>query len=634
MNNYYFIPIEKDETGYYQASYVDFDNIEYYEYEKYYPKIIKKFKTENAVVKLKTGKFTTNIFKPIDDKIKIYYCLVDKENYPPDGQRVDVSQEQIEKVQNEILKEIGKSEGVFPENSIDILSQFVTPKYKFEDEDNINYYSLSNFKKDTIILGPPGCGKTTLLRWMTLDLLKYNHDSDNDLNELPVYIQLRNYNFSDDTFDQFINNSIINTLGKYNFPEEDKYISSGKLTLLLDGADEIDFEKFLNFPKYLYEYKEKFPFISFIISSRPDKSFEKLSTFRRCWIQPFDIQQIKELSYNRMPENDKWKDYLSVVNSAPEIISLLKNPLMLSLSHFLFQSKSIFPINTAQLLKEFVTALTYTWDSQRKIERKLNLKSVNPNEIINVLGKLALILTEEKKSRINPNLIYSNFSSFNTLDSFSEFLKYIEFSTGIIKFLDNELFFTHKSMQDFFCSNFLVEGVQEIHEKVFFEKDWSFILKIISGLVSDPSYLIKQIISSGKLANYDKINNTLFIFSESSSLSKEDLQNSFTLLEEYILNFEKLNKISLDNIHSEQKQVLLKKGLEQKGFREVIVLIKVMANLRFTKYEYDFNGYLKRSKSNILQALCPLLVNHGDIVIKQTKDNIIIANENVKVSNR
>ncbi len=633
MKNYYYIQIIEDADGYFQENSVDFDDYESFRFESYHSVIDKHFKPVNNIVRLLTGIFRTTVFTPIEDGININFCLVDKHNYPIEGRKINLTQEQIESIRNELSHKISRSEGVYPENTINIQSQFVTPSCKFDNFKDAVDYNFKYFNKDTLVFGPPGSGKTTMLRMITIEILRDFLEQEGELDKLPVYVQLRKFNMLDVSFDNFLDNSIANSFHKFNFLSNDEYFTSGKLVLILDGADEIDFEKFKNFSSSISGYKKKHPYISFIISSRPDRSFSKLKTFRTCWIEPFNEKQIKEFTYKKVKGSQKWEEFISILNSSPEVYTLLQNPLMLTFSHFLFQSKSIIPLNTGQLLKELVNVLISSWDSQRKIERKLKTRVVNPNEIINVLGKLSLVLAEEKIDQIEVIRAHKYFKTFDTVELFMDFLQYIEFSTGIISVMNGGVYFIHKSLQDFFCSNYLVEGVQEINKKIFVDKDWGKILKMISGLSSDSNYLIKEIISNKDLDNYEKANLTLLLFSESNNLSKDDLKNSFSLLEKYFLKFEKENQLTDKNITSNLKQVFINSVENTKGFKELVELLKSILKLRFTKYEYDFNGYLNNSTSTMLRCLPKINVSSGDISLNVTDKGIIISNELVKKSN-
>jgi hypothetical protein len=628
MKSYYYIQVIKNKTGFTQEASVDFNEILSFKEENYSTIINKFFSPINATVKLITGNFNTTVFVPTDDSIEVYFCLVDNENYPAEAKKVTLTEEQIDTIRGTLSNKVESSEGVYPENSINIISQFVTPRFKFNSEDEILYYNYKFFNNDTIVFGPPGSGKTTILRRITIEVLRDYLESELELQKLPIYIQLRNFNVLNIEFEHFLDNSISNYFQEFNILSNEEYIKSGKLLLLLDGADEIDFEKFKSFSNCISEYKNKHPYISFIISSRPDRSFSQLKDFSTCYLEPFTYSQIKESTYKKL-SYDNWEEFIAILNSSPEVYNLLQNPLMLTFSHFLFQSKKILPLNTGQLLKELVNVLISSWDSNRKIERRFNKEVVNPNQIIHVLGKLSLIITEEEKSQIKTKVVYNKFPEFETYEMFIEFLQYIEFGTGIIKNEKDEVFFTHKSLQDFFCSNFLVEGIQEISKKIFVDKNWSKILKIISGLSSDSNYLIKEIISNSEMGDFEKVNSSILIFSETNNLSKNDLKTSFDLLEKYFIQFEQLNDVQDDNIKYDLKKILIKSIVDVKGFKEIMELLDSIFKIRFTKYEYDFNGYLKNSKSKILKSINDINTKKGNIICKTYDNEIIIHKENV-----
>jgi len=630
MEGYYYISIEKDETGFFQDGLPDFDNLESYNYANYSKIIESNFTKSNQVVRLTTGKYKTEIFSHNDPSFGIYFCLVNKKNVPPKGKEYKITEEQKQKIRIYISRNINLSEGVFPENKIEIASQFITPNFRNHKSRLQFTYHSKMFEKDTIVLGAPGSGKTTLLRWTALNHLRDFLEEDSNLKKLPIYIQLRKFNSFNDNLETFINNSIINSSLNLKYLSGENFINSGKLTLILDGADEIDYNKFQNFCFSINSYKKKFPLISFIISSRPDRSFDTLNSFNIFEILPFNDSQIRELTFKKMSESKKWQDYISVLNSVPKIKEILRNPLLLSISHFLFDKKSILPLNTGQILKELVSVLITTWDSQRRIERRFNNESVNPNEITRNLGKLALILTENKSETVKYKEIINDFSNFTSLNDLADYFRYIEFATSLIKNESDVVRFSHKSLQDYFCSNYLVESLQTLNEKVFIDKDWNEILKMISGLSSDPNYLIKSMISNDKIETIQKVDNTFSILSETNSLTKEDLKESYDLLEKFIIEFEKKNKISNESVKVDSKEILINLIETQAGLKELIQLFRTIFKIRFTKYEYDFYGYFKNSNSTIMKSISEFSNLKGSINFELENNVLKIKNEEIE----
>ena len=624
MDDLYYIPLTKEGKEFFQINISDFEMNDFH--VKNYKNIIDEYFIEDeGIVNLKTGKYHTKIFRTKNPKDGLYHCLVNKDNYPDDNKEILLEENRLEEIKNSLSIKVRTSEGIISDQIIDILANFVTPKIKFSDSSKEFFYHPKYFKNNFIIFGPPGSGKTTILRRLTLDFIFNSIENENRLTKIPIYIQLRDFNYYSNDFDTYIDNCIKNSFADLDFYNKYNFFKSGNLCLMLDGADEIDFEKFNNFKNTINNFKNKNPLVSLIITSRPDRNYENIEDFRKCYVQPFNMNQIKELTFRKLSKGNNWKDFISILNTTPEIYDILKNPLLLTISHFLFLHKSILPINSGQLIKELVATLVSNWDSQRNIERKLANRKVSPIEINNILGKLSLLFSELQKDSLSINEIFPVFKNFDTKSVLETYLDYINFSTGIIKKDNNNNWsFTHKSIQDYFCSSYLVESVGKLKEKLFIDKDWDEILIMISGLSSDPNYIIQCIFNGPTRTETDKLKNCLSVFNESHLLSKQDIKDSFKLLESFMLKFEKLNNLTEDKIKIGPNNIDIKIALETKGFKEILALISIIFKTRFTKYEYDFHGYLNSSKSNILKSISNMSLEKGNITIVSDKNNTII----------
>lgn len=614
MEKLFYIPLEKDNTEFFQFDLLNSDELKEYSKSNYQDIISANFIEAEGIVNLPNGRYSTSVFIPKEKHMNIYFCLVNENNYPVNSEEIHIDENLVSNIKKKLSIKVKYSEGILNDQIIDILTNFVTPRIKFKDSDNISYYNYKSFNKSCIIFGAPGSGKTTLLRRLTIDYLNNALETEQRLTKFPIYIQLRDFNNYSSNFETFIDNCIHNTISNIQISIKNSISNTGNLYLMLDGADEIDFEKFKNFSKSITKYKKRNPHTSFIITSRPDRNFEKIKDFQKCYVQPFDKNQIKELTYRKFSQKEKWKDYISILNSVPEVYDVLKNPLLLTISHFLYLHKSILPINSGQLMKELVATLVSNWDSQRSIERKWKNTKVNPIEITHTLGKIALAISEKKKQKIKTKQLHSLFKTYDSQTEFDEYLKYIEFATGLI-ISDSEDYwmFNHKSIQDYFCSNYLVEKVGELDKRVFVDKDWDEILQMISGLSSDPNYIINSILKETSRDKSEKIKNSISVYNESVLLTKFDVEKSYNLLEKYFTDFEKKNNLSNRNIKSDKDKMSIKLLKETKGFKEVLSIVYVLLKIRFTKYEYDFNGYFSKSNSKILKSISKFSNDKGNI---------------------
>jgi len=78
MSDLFYIPIEKDESEYIQRDVLSMNELKDYHLSRFQNIINEFFIEDCAIVKLKTGKYFTKIFKPISSDADFFFCLVDE----------------------------------------------------------------------------------------------------------------------------------------------------------------------------------------------------------------------------------------------------------------------------------------------------------------------------------------------------------------------------------------------------------------------------------------------------------------------------------------------------------------------------------------------------------------------------
>ncbi len=211
------------------------------------------------------------------------------------------------------------------------ITPYVISKDKGEDDSFIEFNHL--LEKDEIaVIGEPGSGKTTALRKLALDLL---HEKDHSY--IPIYISLASFNldFAEKSSYAFLDyiNSELKTLGCPSIELLQKSFS-GKIVLLLDGWDEVYYEKaHLRIKEFLTEYNFKF-----IITGRPE-SQKSLPFSCRFEMFPLSQERIREFIQLRIQNKKKVNGLLNWLSRTPSMAKLAENPLNLSIMAIVFKSE-------------------------------------------------------------------------------------------------------------------------------------------------------------------------------------------------------------------------------------------------------------------------------------------------------
>ncbi|HMQ80181.1 MAG TPA: NACHT domain-containing protein [Ignavibacteria bacterium] len=628
MQKFFYLPVKHIIDNYYQKDNIFDDDIHTFDSQNYSKIIEKYFKKIYGIVKLESGNYETEIFKPISDKYDISFCLVDTEFYPKNQNKIYVEEDKQNFLYDKLITNCRYSEGIVPEQSIYIESFFVTPKVKKTFNDKVYFYSKDIFHDSCIITGSAGSGKTTLLRKLTLEYAKQTFDEDNKINKIPIYIQLRYLNDKDVSLEQFIKNIITSIVDKSILTNDVNFINSGKILLLLDGIDEIRYQNLDTFYEELQNFRNKYPLTTFILSSRPHEKIKNLQNFDSFELLSFDLNQIRELTYKKLTKNS-WKNFISILKYSSEIINILGNPLLLTITHFLFANKVVIPTNMGQLLKELVEIMINKWDMNRSIKREFSGIDFNSIRINNLLGAISHYCQINNKTIFTDSEVIPIVKDFKTANEVSSFLTYLELSTGVIVKCDNKNWqFSHKLLQDYFCSNYLVEGISTIEDKIFINREWQRVSSLIAGLSSEPEYILDKVLEKYSTDIILKLENQFSILNESLLIKDNDILKVIKNLDVYLTTVELQSKLVESDICLNESEVLVKNHKVSKIILSLKNIFLELFKIRYTNYDTILSHGLTSSKSLILRSINKLINKQGNInLLIEESTALFVVNE-------
>jgi hypothetical protein len=421
-----------------------------------------------------------------------------------------------------------------------------------------------------VILGDPGSGKSSLLRYLALQWARINDANQRYTQPLPLLIELREYNRwhcpSHKGFLKYLHEA--STWHRLNQQTLKHLLEQpNRVVLLLDGLDEVfdpaEREQVIN---DIHRFSNAYKHVRMVVTSRvvgyqPHRL--RTAEFRHLMLQDLDDDQIgtfldrwHEVTFDRSQQTEAESKRVRLdkaIKSSKSIRQLAGNPLLLTMMAVLNRHQEL-PRDRVDLYQQCSRLLLHQWDTERALDDFPGLSAeIGLREKTEILRIVAYAMQTRVSDESRANYIDGD-----TLTKLIEdylctelrfdqsravaraLMKQLRERNFILCFLGADSYaFVHRTFLEYFCATEIAYqfNVAKTHDekdlvKLFDvycrEDDWHEILRLVSGQIDEQfvSRIIEHLATRVNLEEWDgstplpELPLAIWCLSESRALKK------------------------------------------------------------------------------------------------------------------
>jgi energy-coupling factor transporter ATP-binding protein EcfA2 len=405
-----------------------------------------------------------------------------------------------------------------------LLTNMIEPKLSeriTNDDGSIKWVNkkadtIVNLPNNSIIIGEPGCGKSTLFKTLSNEIITQNSLRNNQ-DFYPIILTFKEIELSkfnlENTIEDFFNRDWNEDLNI----DSQEILKTENCAIFIDALDELakkeSKESALN---AVSEFNIKYPNVKVICSSRPsDYLFHNCETigFRYMEISALNRQQIEIFLNNYFSDNiTKSKSLLKSLKDSEILEKLPKTPLTIALITMLFDEKEIeIPATITDLYELFVNLLigkTTSTETTELIEVGIKHR---------ILCYVAKDLHSNLKASITKTDLHDLITKYSKERGqkfdVNQILEEILDQIGLLYVNDKEeISFKHQSFQEYFTA-YEIFNHRQSDRKLFIDKFndlwWQNVAIFYAGMAKDSPKFLEEILEKSKPTNLSEyISNT------------------------------------------------------------------------------------------------------------------------------
>uniref|UniRef100_UPI0040575CFD NACHT domain-containing protein n=1 Tax=Candidatus Electrothrix sp. TaxID=2170559 RepID=UPI0040575CFD len=378
-----------------------------------------------------------------------------------------------------------------------------------------------------VILGDPGSGKSSLLRFLALEWARDEDANRRYTAPLPLLIELRDYNQWDcpngKGFVSYLHHA--RTWHRLNQQTLDALLKiPGRVVLLLDGLDEIfdpkEREQAIN---DIHRFSNDYPDTRIILTSRVvGYKTQRLrdAEFKDFMLQDLDEEQVEqflvlwhETTFTDINEAQRKRERLAkAIRESNPIKLLAGNPLLLTLMAIINRYQEL-PRDRVLLYEKAAELLLQQWETERSLqdfpglsgEIDLRAKSAILRRVALAMqtaegqeeGRAANIIQGERLAGLIEAYLREDLHFDQARAAANALVKQLRERNFILCFLGGDSYaFVHRTFLEYFCATEFVhqfekkkslslEELLALYDKYCRDDDWQEVLRLICGQLDE-----------------------------------------------------------------------------------------------------------------------------------------------------
>ncbi len=349
------------------------------------------------------------------------------------------------------------------------LNKFYVPLYLHSNDNKISveakFDNLLTLSKLLIISGSAGSGKSMIVRQLIIDsILSKTH--------VPVFIELRQYN----TYDGDLVECISNTLEANKFALGRDYINkaikAGHFVILLDGYDEIAFERRSLARNAIHNFLKLYDNNVIIMTSRIDQELEGWQSFSLLQVSPLSLEQacniILKLPFDETLKNKFANDLRGGLFKAHK--SLLSNPLLLSIMLLSYGQSATIPNKISVFYNQAYEALFERHDALKDGFCRLRSTKLDIQDFAKLFSAFCIQAYDKHKYEFTQTESLQYIARSQDISGISckkdDYLRDLIQSVCLLIQDGIQIVFAHRSFQEYFSARFICDATEEVQEQL------------------------------------------------------------------------------------------------------------------------------------------------------------------------